>query len=361
MNFSESALKLMGDFLNQRTQKVKVNGKQSVWIELARGAPQGTVLGPLMFNLFVNDLNDSIDSKSQLIQYADDCLIFSTGTESSKTLVDLQKNNANIENYFSTHQLNSNASKTEFITFSRKNDKHCTESQTVTIGKTHVNKVNACKYLGVTTDEHLSFNPQVKKVLQKMAMGIETIDTIKKQLPTTTLIMLLQTLVLSHLSYPALLLLSVSTASFNSLERQLNWALKCVFFRSQQTCSEDIRKSKNVISMRKLIDLGCLTYFFQLLKLERPAYQYTSLPTSEFHLNGRTSKIIHHGNSSSAYISSSFIRKVSTKWNSLPVFLRNVQISSQLFKSRLKKYLISESRYELPYYSVNTWRDFRIN
>ena len=146
---------------------------------------------------------------------------------------------------------------------------------------------------------NISFGPQVKKVLQKMAMGIKTIDTIKKQLPTTTVIMLLQPLVLSHLSYPALLLPSVSTASFNSLE----------------TCSEDIRKSKNVISMRKLIDLRCLTYFFQLLKLERPAYQYTSLPTSEFHLNGKTSKIIHHGNSSSAYISSSFIRKVSTKWN----------------------------------------------
>ena len=237
LNFSESALKLMGDFLNQRTQKVKVNGKQSDWIELARGVPQGTVLGPLMFNLYVNDLNDCIDSNSRLVQYADDCLIFSTGTESSKILVDLQKNIANIEKYFSTHQLNLNASKTEFITFSRKNDKRCTELQTVTIGKTHVNKVNACKYLGVTIDEHLSFGPQDKNVLQKMAMGIKTIDTIKKQVPTTTLIMLLQPLVLSHLSYPALLLPSVPTASFNSLERQLNWALKCVFFRSQQTCS----------------------------------------------------------------------------------------------------------------------------
>ena len=51
LNFSESASKLMGDFLTQRTQKVKGNGKQSDWIELARGVPQGTVLGPLMFNL----------------------------------------------------------------------------------------------------------------------------------------------------------------------------------------------------------------------------------------------------------------------------------------------------------------------
>ena len=130
LNFSESALKLMGDILNQRTQQVKVNGKQSDWIDLTRGVPQGTVLGRLMFNLHVNDVNDSIDSNSRLVQYADDCLIFSTGTESSKTLIDLQKNIANIENYFSTHQLNINASKTEFITFSRKNDNVALEKPT---------------------------------------------------------------------------------------------------------------------------------------------------------------------------------------------------------------------------------------
>ena len=70
LNFSESALKLMGNFLNQRTQKVKVNGKQSNWNELARGVPQGTVLGPLKFNLHVNYSNDCIDSNSRLFQYA---------------------------------------------------------------------------------------------------------------------------------------------------------------------------------------------------------------------------------------------------------------------------------------------------
>ena len=122
-----------------------------------------------MFNLYVNDLNDCIDSNSRLVQY--DCLIFSTGTESSKTLIDLQKNVANIENYFSTHQPNLNASKTEFITFSRKNDKRCTESQRVTIGETHVNTVNACKYSGVTIDEHLSFSPQVRKRIAENGNG----------------------------------------------------------------------------------------------------------------------------------------------------------------------------------------------
>ena len=193
-----------GKFLHQQTQRVKVSGKRSDWIQLARGVPQGTVLGPLLFNLYVNDLKDSIDSKSRLIQYADDCLIYSSGQDSPQTLAELQKNVRGIDEYFSIHQLNLNASKTQFITFSRKNDTRSTASEIIAIGRTNVKKKNRCKYLGVTIDKHLSFDLQVKQVLQKMAMGIKTIDAIKNQLPKTTVAMLLQPLVLNHLSYPAL-------------------------------------------------------------------------------------------------------------------------------------------------------------
>ena len=54
----------MGDFLNYRTLQVKVYGEQTDWIELARGVPQATDLGPLIFNPYVDDLKDIIDSKS---------------------------------------------------------------------------------------------------------------------------------------------------------------------------------------------------------------------------------------------------------------------------------------------------------
>ena len=192
----------------------------------------------------------------------------------------IAKNVRGIEEYFSIHQLNLNASKTQFITFSRKNDTRSTASEIIAIGRTNVEKKNRCKYLGVTIDNYPSFDLQVKQVLQKMAMGIKTIDAIKNQLPTTTLTILHQPIVLSHLSYPALLLPSVSVASFNSLEKQLNWALKCFFFRSQLTSSDNIRKSKHVISIRKLINMICLTYFFQLIKHERPTFQFTNIKIS---------------------------------------------------------------------------------
>ena len=78
--------------------------------------------------------------------------------------------------------------------------------------------MNACNYVGVTIDEHLSFGLRGKKSLQKMALGTKLIDTIKNQLSTTTRVMLLQSLFLKRLSYPARLLLSICTASFNSPE-----------------------------------------------------------------------------------------------------------------------------------------------
>ena len=73
--FGKGALQLIHSYLDRRTQRVKVNGSFNTWRETSAGVPQGSVLGPLLFNIYLNDLFLFI-SDSQICNYADDTTIY---------------------------------------------------------------------------------------------------------------------------------------------------------------------------------------------------------------------------------------------------------------------------------------------
>ena len=77
LNFSLFSLKLIRSFIEKRLQCVKVEETFSDWIELKQEVQQGTVLGPLLFNLYLNDISNALIRQTKIVQYAEDCLVFS--------------------------------------------------------------------------------------------------------------------------------------------------------------------------------------------------------------------------------------------------------------------------------------------
>ena len=73
--------------MSERTQIVVLNGNESDWINLKRGFTQGTILGPLLFNIYVNNLAKIVEKDCTVVQYADDTFLFTLNTDelSSKT------------------------------------------------------------------------------------------------------------------------------------------------------------------------------------------------------------------------------------------------------------------------------------
>ena len=157
LSFSSSVISFKKSFLIDRLQQVSLNGVKPDWIELKQSASQGTNLGPLLFNLYVNDLTGQITEDARIIQYADDCLLFCSHQDPDIALQCLQTIFLKLERYFKSHRLNLNDSKTEFLTFSRKSDKRQVDSETVVVCSSVVKKKCECKYLGITLDQHLTF------------------------------------------------------------------------------------------------------------------------------------------------------------------------------------------------------------
>ena len=133
--------------MTDRYQRVHITDVYSSWYNLKQGVPQGTVLGPLHFNLYVNDLKECIHNQTHLIQYADDCLVFSNDKNPQVAKPNLTFTLEQITTYFKQHELNLNASKTEYIKFLGKTRNKSKQKETIVVdgklirGKMHLAKI----------------------------------------------------------------------------------------------------------------------------------------------------------------------------------------------------------------------------
>ena len=100
LGFSEQANTILKSYLENRVQKVKFSKYESIWIAIKRGVSQATVLGPLLFNIYVNDMKDDTYVNSYIIQNADDTFIFCSGKTISESKLHLEKSIAKLIPFF---------------------------------------------------------------------------------------------------------------------------------------------------------------------------------------------------------------------------------------------------------------------
>ena len=149
------------DFLTGRTQRVLVEGQSSTTSSVTSGVPQGTVLGPLLFLVFINDLPSMATSTTRM--FADDCLMYRTIHDTSDAAA-LQADLDNLQQWEQDWLMDFNPSKCEVITISNK--RNCIAFP-YTIHNETLKKTDCAKYLGVNITSNLSWSTHVDKICKK--------------------------------------------------------------------------------------------------------------------------------------------------------------------------------------------------
>ena len=289
LGFSSSACNLINFFSDQRIQKTVVNNYESDWIELHQGVPQGTILGPLLFNLYINDLRTNIPENCEIIQYADDTMLFTADSNLDTACSNIEKGIEKTTEYFQSHFFEVNADKTDLLILNKPIHNTLTEKKSIKVSNESIIPSSNIKYLGVILDRNLTFQDEVKSILQKMAFGIKTINSIKNCLPINTRLLLMKAIIVTHIHYPAVLLSGISSSLLISLEKQLSWGVKICFNRRKYDRSSDLKFDHGILPVKFLLDQIAICFLWRIFHNMKPAYFSITYPTNSFCINKRTS------------------------------------------------------------------------
>ena len=205
-------LSWLEDFLSDRYQSVIIEGFQSSTTKVTSGVPQGSVLAPLLFLCFINDLPENIKNKIKL--YADDVLLYST-INSLDDCHQLQADLNTLEQWANRWRIVFNPSKCEYLKITNKLHSISTQYH---IQKHTIKEVTHAKYLGVIIDQHLTWNEHTNYVTSKANKVKCFLQRNLKSCPTTVKTTCYNSLIRSILDYASIIWSPYTQKNIQSVE-----------------------------------------------------------------------------------------------------------------------------------------------
>ena len=302
------------------------------------GVPQGSILGPLLFILYVNDICN-VSNRLNLILYADDTSVFMSNTNievlQQQFTTELQK----LANWFEVNKLVLNINKTNYVIFSNKNMNF--DSVSIKINDIQIKRVTHVKFLGVTIDEKLSWNQHTGVVCNKLSKSIGILYRFHSY-PKDILLLLFNSLILPHLNYCVQIWANCSEQNMSRLFKLQKKAIRIISHSGYRAHTKPIFTCLKILNIYDLYFYQCAIFMYSCFQnllpvsltnhfmLNEQVHSYETRNVSNYHLPLMRL---------TSYQKSIFYTGPKI-WNDLPNFIKTSP-TLITFKARLKCYLLN--------------------
>ena len=331
------ANKWFSSYLSSRYQTVSLNGESSRKLPITCGVPQGSILGPLLFLLYINDMHLAMEH-STIYHFADDTnLIYSCKSFKllrKKVNKDLQL----LHDWLCSNRLSLNAGKTEFIVF--RPSRHKTwERLTLKLHHTKLFESSKIKYLGLILDNKLSWKFHIAELSKKLSRAVGLLYKIRHMCPTPVLRSLYYSLFNSHLCYGLVLWGNANRSYIDKIRSLQKRALRSIVFA---------RNDDNININRIYFDLKILNVDHQLqvqLSSLMWDYDHDTIPPS-LRTNFKRANLVHNYNTRAANIGSLHYCKVNSYKHGINSFkYQGIKVLNNLKKMSIYQDAHSKSNF----------------
>ena len=277
-------------YLTNRYQSVTLNGETSEKLPIGCGVPQGSILGPLLFLIYINDMN--LAFKHALVHhFADDTNLLYSDKDPKRLKKIMNSELKLLFDWLCANRLSLNVNKTEFIIF-RPPRKTLNYRFVLKLNNTSIYESHKIKYLGILLDDRLSWKVHLSELSKKLSRSVGMLYRLRHFCPNTVLRSLYFSLFNSHLSYGLPIWGNADRINIEKIKILQKRAVRAITFSSSLISSETIFKSLEILKLDDMLR-------FQISALMWD-YDHNTLPTA-LTCYFKEINLIHHYQTRSSY------------------------------------------------------------
>lgn len=251
-------IKLINSYIFKRDYQVKIKKNHSNKFKIPAGVPQGGILSPILFLLFINDIPN--DPKIMLSLFADDTALLATSYNKTQADKYLQNSIQNLEKYYDKWKIKINGDKTKLIYFSKK--KKYTDT-TLTMNNVKIGVTENLKYLGVTLDPKLNFSSHIGEKTRNIKSAARNLYPIlsNSKLNVKSKLMLYKTGLRPIITYACPIWSCIALSRLRQLDPIQNNIIRTILNKRRSYPVKKLNKEANVLMLSERITEQALKFF----------------------------------------------------------------------------------------------------
>ena len=336
-----NATKILINYLEGRQQQVKIGNTLSESRDITYGVPQGSILGPLLFLIFINDLPRNIQRCKTLL-FADDTTLYAGSRHPCNIQAALNSDLETVKKWFDKNMLILNVSKTNFIMIK---PKHMTDDHNavIMVGGRRIEEVGVARVLGVKMDNGLTYESHLRELISNVKYRYRAFSRIARFLNEDTKLLLYNSVIACRLNYCDVVWNTGNKYMKDRLQTIQNRAARIILNSGPLENAEGLMDQLGWLNLQEKRLLHGLVLIHKLLHGKGPKTLTTEANNLMVSRDRVTRALINNNleitYSRTNYGKKVFLNSLCKQWNRIPKLIRDVE-NSQSFKEKLYQHML---------------------